>query len=100
MAAGVSTPISPTLASAWVLDARVMRLVDEVGRVRPVALGKTLLRRPGLIPYLNRLGTNSKFAVEQLGIVVRTIVDSLLSRPVPGPEDRAEDGPALPGSGR
>jgi adenosylhomocysteine nucleosidase len=77
------------------LDARVIRLVDEVGRARPGRIGAAILRSPGLVPYLARLGKNSKIACERLGVAVRAIVDSLESRPVPGPEDRAGDGPAL-----
>lgn len=60
------------------LDPAVIGLVDELGRVKPAMLTATLLRRPGLIPYLNRLGKNSRFAANQLGLTVRAIVDSLL----------------------
>jgi hypothetical protein len=67
--------ISDTAAET--LDPAVMGLVDEMGRIKPLALATTLLRRPGLIPYLNRLGNNSQLAANQLGLAVRAIVDSI-----------------------
>jgi hypothetical protein len=60
-----------------VLDPAVVGFVDDFGRVRPISLATGLLRRPNLIPYLNRLGKNSKLAAEQLGLAVRKIVDAL-----------------------
>jgi hypothetical protein len=74
------------------LDPRVIGLVDELGRARPGRIGAAILRSPGLVPHLARLGKNSKIACVGLGAAVRAIVDSLESRPVPGP--------ALPGDER
>lgn len=56
------------------LDPAVLRLVDSWGRPRPAALLATLLRRPGLIPQLLRLGSESKRAARRLGEAVRVLV--------------------------
>jgi adenosylhomocysteine nucleosidase len=60
-----------------VLDPDVVGFVDEFGRVKPISVASGLLRRPGLIPYLNRLGKNSRFAADRLGQAVRNIVEAL-----------------------
>jgi hypothetical protein len=60
-----------------VLDPRVVELVDELGRPKPLALAAGILRTPKLIPYLTRLGKNSKLAAQRLGEAVRTIVEAI-----------------------
>jgi adenosylhomocysteine nucleosidase len=60
------------------LDPSVVGFVDDFGGVRPMRLAAGVLRRPGLIPYLNRLGKNSRIAADRLGIAVRKIVDALV----------------------
>ncbi|HSV13160.1 MAG TPA: hypothetical protein VLI90_02805, partial [Tepidisphaeraceae bacterium] len=61
-----------------VLDPRVIGLVDDVGRARPMKIGAALVKSPGLARYLARLGKNSKIACEALGGAVRRIVEALL----------------------
>lgn len=56
------------------LDPAVLRLVDEMGRVKPLALMGALIRRPALIPQLLRLGAASRLAGERLGEAVCWIV--------------------------
>jgi adenosylhomocysteine nucleosidase len=60
-----------------VLDPRVIGLVDDVGRARPMKIGAALVKSPGLAPYLNRLGKNSKIACQALGVAVRRVVEAL-----------------------
>jgi adenosylhomocysteine nucleosidase len=60
-----------------VLEPDVVGFVDDFGRVKPINLAAGILRRPGLIPYLNRLGKNSRLATDRLGGAVRRIVDAL-----------------------
>lgn len=66
-----------------VLDPRVVGLVDEVGRAKPIAIARMLLGRPTLVPYLNRLGKNSKLAARELGRATRAIVLCLNRAPAP-----------------
>jgi nucleoside phosphorylase len=49
------------------LDPQVLTLVDEWGRPRILAIAKTLISRPLLLPHLIRLGRDSKAAALQLG---------------------------------
>jgi adenosylhomocysteine nucleosidase len=65
--------------AAEILEADVVRFVDDFGRVKPINLAAGLLRRPNLVPYLNRLGKNSRRAADQLGLAVRKIVDCLIA---------------------
>jgi hypothetical protein len=58
------------------LDPAVLNLVDDLGRLRPAALAGTLLRRPALIPYLNRLGTASRLAADRLAQAVSDLLDA------------------------
>jgi adenosylhomocysteine nucleosidase len=58
------------------LDPAILGFVNEVGRVRAGALMMGLLRRPGLIPHLVRLGRNSGRAGRRLGEVVGQLVGS------------------------
>lgn len=58
------------------LDPAVLGLVDNLGRMRPLAIAGTLLRRPALIPYLNRLGAASRLAADRLAEAVREILDA------------------------
>jgi adenosylhomocysteine nucleosidase len=60
-----------------ILEPEMVRFVDEFGRVKPINLVRGLLRRPGLVPYLNRLGKNSRYAADRLGEAVRNIVEAL-----------------------
>ena len=62
------------------LDPAILGFVDEVGGVRAGALMMGLLRRPGLIPHLVRLGKNSGLAGRHLGEVVAQLVGSQSSR--------------------
>ncbi len=57
------------------LDPAVVNLVDDLGRPRAMKIATTLLRRPGLVPYLNRLNANTKFALKNLAIAVRDVVE-------------------------
>ena len=52
------------------LDPAVLKLVDEWGRPKAVAIGSDALLRPCLIPQLLRLGVNSKKAATRLGEAV------------------------------
>lgn len=61
------------------LDPAFMHLVDPWGRPKPLALIRTLFRRPSLIPQVLRLGGDSKRAARRLGQAVREIVDQLAS---------------------
>jgi adenosylhomocysteine nucleosidase len=78
LAAGLGIPyigvraISDTAGE--VLEPDVVGFVDDFGRVRPMKLAAGLLRRPQLVPYLDRLGKNSRVAVERLGQAVLEIV--------------------------
>jgi adenosylhomocysteine nucleosidase len=60
-----------------VLDPRVVGLIDELGNAKPLAIAATIVRRPALIPYLNRLGKNAKLAAERLGHAVRRIIEGI-----------------------
>jgi adenosylhomocysteine nucleosidase len=72
-AAGISfigiRAISDTADQA--VDPRVLKLVDEVGRPRPLAIAGLLLRRPTIIGQLRRLHSDSATALESLGRAVR-----------------------------
>src|SRR5207302_1564302 len=56
------------------LDPAVLRLIDAWGRPRPVAIARTVLRRPSLIPHLTRLGADSKLAATRLGGAIRQLI--------------------------
>jgi len=58
------------------LDPAVLEFVDDVGRMRPMALTLGLLRRPGLVPKLSRLGANARLAGQKLGSAILRIVAS------------------------
>jgi adenosylhomocysteine nucleosidase len=60
-----------------VLDPRVVQLVDDAGRAKPGVIARMVIRRPSLVPYLSRLGKNSKIACNALGDAVRRTVDAL-----------------------
>lgn len=64
------------------LDPAVLTLVDPWGRAKPLAIVQTLLRRPGLIPHLLRLGRDSKAAARRLGECVASLVASATARPL------------------
>jgi adenosylhomocysteine nucleosidase len=59
-----------TDSAADSLEPAVLGFVDDVGSVRPMALTLGLLRRPGLIPELSRLGVNARLAGRNLGNIV------------------------------
>lgn len=56
------------------LDPVLMRLVDTYGRPTAMAVTGALLRRPGLIPHLRRVGRDSAVACRALGEAVETLV--------------------------
>jgi hypothetical protein len=57
------------------IDPRILRFVDERGRLRPAALAGGLLRRPALIPALNRLRINSNIAGRSLAEALRFFLE-------------------------
>jgi adenosylhomocysteine nucleosidase len=57
-----------------ILDPAVVGLVDELGRAKPLAIASTLIRRPTLIPYLNRLNANTKLALKNLADTVQVVL--------------------------
>jgi hypothetical protein len=59
------------------LDPKLLKLVDAVGRPKPVALGAALFEKPMLALEMNKLGKNIKIATDKLGAAVRLIVQSL-----------------------
>jgi len=59
------------------LDPRVLGLVDEMGNPKPLSLAKALAGSPTLMPYLVKLGKNSKLALANLADVV---VESVLQK--------------------
>jgi hypothetical protein len=60
-----------------VLDPAVARLVDDLGRAKPLSIAANLLRRPALIPYLARLNAHTKLALGNLADAVRDLVTDL-----------------------
>jgi adenosylhomocysteine nucleosidase len=58
------------------LDPAILRFVDEVGNVQIGLLILGVLRRPGLVAHLARLGKNSRRAARHLGEVVAHLVAS------------------------
>jgi purine-nucleoside phosphorylase len=44
------------------VDPLVLQFIDETGRLRPGAIAKGLIRKPAIIPSLNRLRINSAIA--------------------------------------
>jgi hypothetical protein len=59
------------------VDPAVLRFVDDVGNPRAGRIAMTLLRRPGLIPHLRLLSKNTKFALANLGLGTRALVEHL-----------------------
>jgi hypothetical protein len=57
------------------LDPAVLGLVDDLGRPQSLKIAATLIRRPLLIPYLQRLNANTKLALKNLGVAVREVVN-------------------------
>lgn len=64
------------------LNPAVLKLVDQWGRPKPLAVVRTLFLRPRLIPHLLRLGANSKKAARRLGEAVRAIVEQMAAQTV------------------
>ncbi|MEI8195634.1 MAG: hypothetical protein WCI73_06975, partial [Phycisphaerae bacterium] len=56
------------------LDTSFTRIVDTLGRVRPLSMTATLVRRPNLIPRLWRTGQNAHLAATRVAAVVRAIL--------------------------
>jgi hypothetical protein len=59
------------------LDPAVLRFIDAWGRPKPVAIARTLLRRPQLIAHLARVGTDSKLAAQRLADAIQQSLDSI-----------------------
>jgi hypothetical protein len=59
------------------LNPAVARFIDELGRVKPTALARELIRRPKLALELNQLRKASTLAVNNLAAAVRTLVEAL-----------------------
>lgn len=59
------------------VDPAVLRFIDDTGRVRPLSVISTLATRPGLIPHLRELNSNSKLALRRLGDAVKSLVELL-----------------------
>ena len=55
------------------VPAVVTRFVNDVGRVRPLAIAAGLLRRPSLVPDLRRLQRDAAIALLQLGPAVHAV---------------------------
>jgi hypothetical protein len=60
------------------VDPTVLRLVDDVGRPRPLAIARTLLPRPGLIPHLRRLNANARVALTSLAKGLAAVVAEIV----------------------
>src|SRR5207244_3544619 len=58
------------------LDPRVLQMMDDQGRARPIFIAASVLKRPTSIVSLVRLGKASKLAASNLGRAVREIVQS------------------------
>ncbi len=56
------------------LNPTMVRFIDPFGRVRPLALAGSIIRRPGLIPELLRLGQSARMASDNLAGAVAGIV--------------------------
>jgi hypothetical protein len=80
-AAGLGIPVIGLRAISdtadQILDPAVLHMVDDLGRVRPGKVATTLIRRPGLIPYLRKLNENTNIALDELAKAVRLIVEQL-----------------------
>lgn len=63
------------------LDSSFTQIVDPLGRVRPLSMTATLVRRPNLIPRLWRTGHNAHLAATRAAAVVRAIL--ITGWPVP-----------------
>jgi hypothetical protein len=67
--------ISDTAAHA--INPNLLRLVDAVGRPKPVALAAAIFEKPTLVLEMSKLAKDVKLATDQLGAAMRTIVQSL-----------------------
>lgn len=56
------------------LDPAVLTLVDDLGRLKPARLARTLICRPMLIPSLRALGRNAAIAADGLATEVARLV--------------------------
>ena len=62
------------------IDPAVVRLVDDVGRPRPLAVATALVRRPALVPHLRELQANARRALASLTGAMPALLD-ILQRP-------------------
>lgn len=67
--------ISDTARDA--VDPRLLRLIDSVGRVKPIRLAGSLLRDPGMIRQLRLLQSQANTAMSRLERVVIEILRTL-----------------------
>lgn len=58
------------------LDPAMLTLVDDVGGIRPAALVKLLITRPGLIPPLRTLGANTQRAAQAAATALKEILNA------------------------
>jgi hypothetical protein len=56
------------------LDPRVADFIDPFGRPQPLAILKTIGRRPGMLPHLIRLNSNTRIALRNLGLGAAALV--------------------------
>ena len=59
------------------LDGDLFHIFDPQGNIKPGALAALVLRRPGLIPELIRLGRHTKAAGQQLAIVLKKLLENI-----------------------
>jgi hypothetical protein len=59
------------------LDPAVMNLVDDLGRPKPMKIAATLIRRPGLVPHLMKLNTNTRIALKNLSRATSSIIQNV-----------------------
>jgi len=62
------------------VDPALFKLVDESGKVKPLAAARLFLRRPALLAQARRLQTNSNKALEALGAAVRRFLEDRKER--------------------
>jgi len=56
------------------IDPELLGVVDNIGRLRPLRLARYLVRHPGRIPALRRLGDVSGTAADRLGSAILELV--------------------------
>ena len=63
--------------AAHTINPNLLRLVDAVGRPKPVALAAAIFEKPTLVLEMSKLAKDVKLATDRLGAAMRTIVDAL-----------------------